>query len=76
MGIAGLASRLEPYAARFTAADLRGYHAIIDGPSLAYHASKLALAADGYQSRIPSYADINRQALRWLKTLEVLNIKV
>ncbi|KAF2644880.1 hypothetical protein P280DRAFT_466145 [Massarina eburnea CBS 473.64] len=76
MGIAGLARRLEPYRARIEAADLAGYRAIVDGPSLAYHAEKLAYASLGNHSRSPSYVDINRKALSWLKALEGLNIKV
>jgi hypothetical protein len=78
MGIAGLARRIEPHATRYSPGDLNGYNAIIDGPSLAYYAHKLALAASngGNASRIPSYADITLQALRWLSALEGINIKV
>jgi hypothetical protein len=78
MGIAGLARRIEPHATRYSPGDLNGYNAIIDGPSLAYHAHRLALEASsrGNVSRIPSYADITLQALRWLRTLEGINIKV
>lgn len=78
MGIAGLARRLEPHGDRYTSQDLSGYNAIIDGPSLAYHAHKLALAVRDTDNvpRLPSYADITQQALRWLRTLEVINIKV
>lgn len=76
MGIAGLARRLEPYGARYAPKDLDGYYAIVDGPSLAYHAHQLALAAVARQSRLPSYADINTEAIRWLKALEDINIKV
>ncbi|KAK7191501.1 hypothetical protein DPSP01_011018 [Paraphaeosphaeria sporulosa] len=78
MGIPGLARRLEAHATRYSLEELKGYHAIIDGPSLAYHAHKLALAAldRGNVSRIPAYTDITFQALRWLRTLEGINIKV
>lgn len=76
MGIAGLARRLDPYASRYTIEDLEGYHAIVDGPSLAYHAHELALAHTSSQVGLPSYADINAQAIRWLKALEKVNIKV
>lgn len=74
MGIAGLATNLEPYAVRCTSEELRGYLAVIDGPALAYHAHKLAAEAD--QSRLPSYADINTTAIRWLKSLDAVDIKV
>jgi hypothetical protein len=76
MGVAGLARRLDPYATRYTPKELEGYHAIVDGPSLAYHAHELALADMGDQARLPSYADINAQAIRWLNALEEVNIKV
>jgi hypothetical protein len=76
MGIAGLARCLDPYAIRYTPDELAGYHAVIDGPSLAYHAHELALAHMGDQVRLPSYAEINAQAIRWLKALETVNIKV
>lgn len=78
MGIAGLARRVEAHATRYSSEDLSGYNAIIDGPSLAYHAHRLALADvdRGNVSSIPSYADITLQALRWLRTLETVNIKV
>ena len=78
MGVAGLARRLETHATRYSLKDLKGYHAIIDGPSLAYHAHKLAWAAlsRANVSRIPAYSDITFHALRWLKTLEGINIKV
>ncbi|PSN66715.1 hypothetical protein BS50DRAFT_372207 [Corynespora cassiicola Philippines] len=76
MGIPTLARRLEPYATKYSPQDLNGYTAIIDGPSLAYHAHKLALAAGASTGRIPSYADINHEAIRWLKSLEDLNIRV
>lgn len=78
MGIAGLARRLETHATRYSLQDVKGYHAIVDGPSLAYHARKLALAALDRDDvpRIPAYNDITFQALRWLKTLESINIKV
>lgn len=73
MGIPGLARRSEPYAEYRSARQLDGYHAIVDGPSLAYHAHKLALAGS---PRVPSYADINTEAIRWLNSLETANIKV
>ena len=73
MGIPGLARRSEPYAEYRSARQLDGYHAIVDGPSLAYHAHKLALAGS---FRVPSYADINTEAIRWLNSLETANIKV
>ena len=76
MGIAGLTRRLQPHATRYRHEDLSGYQAIIDGPSLAYHAHKLALLEIGDDPRIPSYADINRLAIRWLEALEALNITV
>ncbi|KAF2687263.1 hypothetical protein K458DRAFT_295682 [Lentithecium fluviatile CBS 122367] len=76
MGIAGLARRLDPYASRYTPEELGGCHAIVDGPSLAYHAYELAHAVSSNQSRLPSYADINAQAIRWLKALEDVDIKV
>jgi hypothetical protein len=73
MGIPGLARRSEPYAECHSAQQLEGYQAIVDGPSLAYHAHKLAL--DG-SPRVPSYAEINTEAIRWLNSLESANIKV
>ncbi|KZM18285.1 hypothetical protein ST47_g10552 [Ascochyta rabiei] len=73
MGIPGLARRSEAYAECRSAKQLDGYHAIIDGPSLAYHAHKLAIAG---LPRVPSYADINIEAIRWLNSLETANIKV
>ncbi|KAF1932789.1 uncharacterized protein M421DRAFT_98012 [Didymella exigua CBS 183.55] len=73
MGIPGLARRSEPYAECRSAQQLGGYQAIVDGPSLAYHAHKLALAG---LPRVPSYADVNTEAIRWLNTLEAANIKV
>lgn len=78
MGIAGLARRLDPHATRHSADELSGSSAVVDGPSLAYHAHKLALGAveKGNVSHIPSYAEIIHQALRWLRTLEDINIKV
>jgi hypothetical protein len=74
MGIPGLAGRLEPYATRCTPAELEGYVAIIDGPALAYFAHRVA--AETNKSRLPSYADINAAAIRWLNHLEATNIKV
>ena len=79
MGIQGLARRLEPYSVRYSPQQLGGFFAIIDGPSLAYHALKLALDAldaSVSQSRLPSYADINAEAIRWLNSLEAHGIKV
>lgn len=76
MGIAGLARWLHPYAGRYTPEDLGGYYAVVDGPSLAYHAHQLAHATTSSHARPPSYADINAQAIRWLKALENVNIKV
>ncbi|KAF1974794.1 hypothetical protein BU23DRAFT_91019 [Bimuria novae-zelandiae CBS 107.79] len=79
MGIAGFARRLDRHATRYSPEDLSGSNAVIDGPSLAYHAHKLALAAavnKSNVSRIPSYADIAQQALRWLRALDAINIKV
>ncbi|KAI4644674.1 uncharacterized protein J4E78_009493 [Alternaria triticimaculans] len=76
MGIQGLARRLEPYATRLSSEQLDGYSAVIDGPALAYHAHKLALASAASATRIPSYADIVAEALRWLTSLENSNIKV
>lgn len=76
MGIAGLARRLEPHATTFPTDHLNGFAAVVDGPSLAYHAHKLALSAAGTASSIPSYADITLQALTWLRALERVNIKV
>ncbi|KAF3050201.1 hypothetical protein E8E11_008012 [Didymella keratinophila] len=73
MGIPGLARRSEPYAECRSAQQLEGYQAIVDGPSLAYHAHKLAL--DG-SPRVPSYAEINTEAIRWLNSLESANIQV
>jgi hypothetical protein len=76
MGIQGLARRLEPYSNRYTASELEGYAAIIDGPGLAYEAHKLALSAAASQTRIPSYADINNEAIKWLDALESQGIEV
>jgi len=76
MGIQGLARRLEPYATRLSSEQLDGYSAVIDGPALAYYAHKLALASAASATRIPSYADIVAEALRWLTSLENSNIKV
>lgn len=80
MGIAGLARRLDPHASQYSSAQLSGFNAVVDGPSLAYHAHKLALAAhaaaDANVSRMPSYMDMIQQALRWLRTLDAINIKV
>ena len=73
MGIPGLARRSEPYAECRSAEQLQGYQAIGDGPSLAYHAHKLALAGS---PRVPSYADVNAEAIRWLNSLETANIQV
>ncbi|KAF2263748.1 hypothetical protein CC78DRAFT_266266 [Lojkania enalia] len=74
MGVAGLATNLEPYAVRCASEDLDGYLAVVDGPALAYHAHRLAAEAD--QSCLPSYANINATAIRWLKSLGDINIKV
>lgn len=76
MGIPGLARRVEPYASHLSPQQLEGYSAIIDGPALAYYAHKLALAASGTPIRIPSYAAVVDQAIRWLNSLEHINIKV
>lgn len=76
MGIQGLARRLEQYSVRYTSQQLDGYTAIIDGPSLAYKAHGLALSAAASQSRIPSYIDINNEAINWLTSLENQGIKV
>jgi len=76
MGISGLARRLEPYAVRYTSKELEGRTAIIDGPGLAYDAHRVAAVAAASLSRIPTYADINAEAIRWLKSLESINIKV
>jgi hypothetical protein len=76
MGIQGLARRLEPYSSRYSAQELEGYAAIVDGPGLAYEAHKLALSAAASQTRIPSYADINNEAIKWLNALESQGIKV
>lgn len=76
MGIQGLARRLEPYATRFSSDQLDGYSAVVDGPALAYHAHKLALATSVSASRMPSYSDIVSQALCWLTALEANDIKV
>ena len=76
MGIPGLARRLEPYASRYSPDEVEGYSAILDGPALAYYAHKLALAAAANHTRIPSYADITIEAIRWLNSLEYMNIKV
>ncbi|CAO2648090.1 Nn.00g090120.m01.CDS01 [Neocucurbitaria sp. VM-36] len=76
MGIQGLARRLEPYASRYSLQEVEGFSAIIDGPALAYYAHKLALADSATQTRIPSYTDIIATAIRWLNSLEDMNIKV
>lgn len=76
MGIQGLARRLEPYATRYSSEQLDGYSAVVDGPALAYYAHKLALATCASTSRIPSYSDINAEAIRWLNALESININV
>ncbi|KAL6152278.1 hypothetical protein ACJBU6_09155 [Exserohilum turcicum] len=76
MGIQGLTRHLEPYATRLSSDQLDGYAGVVDGPALAYHAHKLALAAAASASRMPSYADITAQALCWLRALESSNIKV
>lgn len=76
MGISGLARRCAPYSSRHSAQDLKGYAAIIDGPSLAYEAHRLALGAAAAQARIPSYVDINAEAVRWLSMLEEQGINV
>lgn len=76
MGIPGLARRLEPYASRYSLAEVEGYSAVLDGPALAYFAHKLAHAAAANQTRIPSYADIITEAIRWLNSLEYMNIEV
>ncbi|KAF2712065.1 hypothetical protein K504DRAFT_400504 [Pleomassaria siparia CBS 279.74] len=76
MGIAGLARRLEPYATHFTKDQLEGRSAIIDGPALAYDAHRVAAAAAASLSRVPTYADINAEAIRWLNALESVDIKV
>lgn len=73
MGIPGLARRSEPYAECQSAQHLEGYEAVVDGPSLAYHAHKLALSGS---PRVPSYADVNNEAICWLNSLEAANIKV
>lgn len=74
MGIPGLATHLEPYALRYTLEQVNGYGAVIDGPALAYFAHRVAAEAD--QTRLPSYADINAVAIRWLKNLRNINIEV
>jgi hypothetical protein len=76
MGIQGLARRLEPYTTRYSSDQLDGYSAVVDGPALAYYAHKLALASAASATRIPSYADIVAEAIRWLTSLEHNNIKV
>ncbi|KAL6711250.1 hypothetical protein ACN47E_005781 [Coniothyrium glycines] len=76
MGVPGLARRLEPYATHCSREQLRGYSAIIDGPALAYHAHKLATITSSSPSRLPTYADINDEAIRWLNSLEEYGIKV
>jgi hypothetical protein len=76
MGIPGLARRLEPYAGRYSAQQVDGFSAIIDGPSLAYHAHRLAASASAGQPRLPSYTEINNEAIRWLESLEEQGIKV
>ncbi|OAL00621.1 hypothetical protein IQ06DRAFT_336132 [Phaeosphaeriaceae sp. SRC1lsM3a] len=76
MGIPGLARRLAQYSSRCSVQDLKGYSAIVDGPSLAYEAHRLALTAASTQTRIPSYADINNEAVKWLSALEEQGINV
>jgi hypothetical protein len=76
MGIQGLSRRLEPYSERYSSQQLERYTAIIDGPGLAYEAHKLAVGAVANQSRVPSYTEINSEAIRWLNTLEEQGIKV
>lgn len=76
MGIQGLAGRLGAYSTLCTSQQLEGYTAIVDGPGLAYQAHKLALAAAANQSRVPSYDDINNEAINWLSSLEDHGIKV
>jgi hypothetical protein len=76
MGIQGLARRLEPYSTRYSAQQLVGYTAIIDGPGLAYEAHKLGLSTAASQLRIPSYADMNNEAIKWLNSLEDQGITV
>lgn len=76
MGVPGLARRLEPYTTRYSSQDLADYVAIVDGPGLAYHAHKLALISSSNQLRIPSYAEINNEAISWLNSLEQQGIKV
>ncbi|KAH7400891.1 XPG domain containing-domain-containing protein [Phaeosphaeria sp. MPI-PUGE-AT-0046c] len=76
MGIPGLARRLAPYSSRCSEQDLKGYSAIVDGPSLAYEAHRLAFSAAATQTRIPSYADINNEAVKWLSALEEQGINV
>ncbi|KAF2473350.1 uncharacterized protein BDR25DRAFT_387534 [Lindgomyces ingoldianus] len=75
MGIRGLAISLEPYAARYKIEELDGHTAIIDGPSLAYHAYHLA--GKKCPLGIPSYRHINQEAIRWLRSLqENFSIKI
>ncbi|KAF1942733.1 hypothetical protein EJ02DRAFT_454038 [Clathrospora elynae] len=76
MGIPGLARRLEPYATTCSPEQLDGYSAVIDGPALAYYSHKLALAASGSPTRLPSYEDVITAAMHWLSALEQINIKV
>ena len=76
MGIAGLARRLEPYAVRYTSEELKGRTAVIDGPALAFHAHRLAVAASASLSRVPTYAECNAEAMGWLRSLESVDIKV
>lgn len=75
MGISGLARRLEPYATHLSE-HLHGYFAVVDGPGLAYHAQSLATNATVRLNRLPSYSEINDEAIRWLTSLESHNIKV
>ena len=74
MGIPGLTTTLGPYAVPYNSVSLDGYAGVIDGPALAYHAHKLATEA--VRAGVPSYADINNVAIRWLKSLETINVKV
>lgn len=74
MGIPGLAVTLTPYAVPYNSVSLDGYAGVIDGPALAYHAHKLA--SESVRAGLPTYADINNIAIRWLKSLETINVNV
>lgn len=74
MGIPKLTKSLEPFAVQRPLVQLTYYSAVIDGPALAYHA--WSLAAETRRSGIPSYADVNHAAIRWLHRLETFNIQV